>query len=62
MTNLPAPCESPSHESSPADKESSAPIVDDTVVLTPQQGEIPDGGLLAYIQVVGCFLLFMNSW
>lgn len=31
-------------------------------VASPVSNEIPNGGLLAWLQVVGAFFLFMNSW
>lgn len=33
-----------------------------TVAATPSAGDIPDGGLVAWLQVLGGFFILMNSW
>lgn len=42
----------------PADSPDITPIIQ----KTPQNDEIPDGGLIAWCQVLGSFFLFFNSW
>ncbi|KAH7370849.1 MFS monocarboxylate transporter-like protein [Rhexocercosporidium sp. MPI-PUGE-AT-0058] len=50
-------------------KESGEPFTDSTLdvptqpeATNPVPNQIPNGGLLAWLQVIGAFFLFMNSW
>ena len=35
---------------------------DQSVIVRPDDDSIPDGGLVAWLQVLGSFMIFFNTW